>query len=439
MVWTSVAYAAHRFSRTTGWLSGLILATSALYFLLSGAVNLDVTLAATVNLAIVAFCRVAEPEPRNRRLWGYLFFASLGLGFLTKGPIALALTGLAGIAHLLVFRNARVVTGLPWLGGTLLFLAISAPWFVIAEQRNPDFLQYFFVHENLERFTRAEYGDRYGSGRVHFLGSSWLFLLAGTLPWSVVPIVAACTRRWRAGARAGWRSENAFLLLWAVSPAALFSLAPQFTPNYLLPGFGAFAIFSARLVEKLADDPNGLGLRLLRRIAEVCLLQALITLVVGAVVLAAGLYRCLLALLLAAVVGVLLTTRLRRTADAQQALVHAAVAVTTTYMIAWVVSAPYISDNRSTGPIIDRFVAARPAGDHRLGLVFGRPFSAYFYGLAASGAQITCTHIDPRRLADDPIGDLLVKTGDLKHLPTSARVEFRVADQIGGWTWLTRR
>ena len=395
MVWTSMAYAAHRFGRTTGWLSGLILATSALYFLLSGAVNLDVTLAATVNLAIVAFCRVAEAEPRNRRLWGYLFFASLGLGFLTKGPIAIALTGLAGIAHLLVFRNARVVTGLPWLGGTLLFLAISVPWFVIAEQRNPGFLQYFFVHENLERFTRAEYGDRYGSGRVHFPGSSWLFLLLGTLPWSVVPIVAACTPRWRARARAAWRSESGFLLLWAVSPAALFSLARNSRRT-------TCCLASARSRSSRASGREArrrcawIGLRLLRPHRRRRTVHAPITLIVGVIYLDAGLYRSVLALLLAAVVGVLQTTRAAPHQDALEALAHAAVAITATYMIAWGVSAPFISDNRSTGPIIDRFVAARPAGAHRLGLVFGRPFSAV---LLRPGRERRADHLHAHRPA----------------------------------------
>jgi len=439
MVWTTVAFAAHRFGAITGWLSGLILATSALYFLLGGAVNVDVTLAACVNLAVVACCRVAEPQPRQQRLWGLLFFASLGLGFLTKGPIAIALTGLVGIAHLLVYRDKRVVTGLPWLLGPLLFLAITAPWFVVAEQRNPGFLRYFFVNENLLRFTETDYGDRYGSGREHPLGSSWLFLLAGTLPWNVVPLVVLCTARYRSAAKAALRSDNSFLLLWAVAPAALFTLAPQFTPNYLLPGFGAFAIFTARLCERLAADAQGLGLRLLRRIAAVCLLLAPVAVIVGVVRLEAGTPRSLLALLLALLACVWLVPRLRAATEASPLLALGALAITATYMVALVVSGPSASSNRSTGAIFERFTAARPTGCYQLGLVFGRPFSAYFYGLATTGARIRCTHIDPSLLADDPIADLLVRTDDIADLPTAASANFRIAEQVGSWAWLTRK
>ncbi|HLQ37133.1 MAG TPA: hypothetical protein VK348_05005, partial [Planctomycetota bacterium] len=332
-------------------------------------------------------------------------------------------------------------TGLPWLLGPLLFLAIAAPWFVVAEQRNPGFLQYFFVNENLERFTKTDYGDRYGSGREHFPGSSWLFLLAGTLPWSVVPIVAACTLRYRHAAKAALRSDDSFLLLWAVAPAALFTLAPQFTPNYLLPGFGAFAIFAARLCERLAADAQGLGLRLLRRIAAVCLLLAPVALIVGvAPPLDASPARILLALLFALLAAAWLVPRLWRTTDALQALAYGALSITATCVIALFVSAPYVNGNRSTGAIIDRFLAARHERTCEVGLLFGRPFSAYFYGLAATSTQIHWLHIDVSQLESDPlIDDLLVKKTNFVDLPAATWTRFRIAEQVGNWAWLTRK
>src|SRR3989304_3094484 len=75
-----------------------------------------------------------------------------------------------------------------------LFLAISVPWFVAVSRANPEFLNFFFVHEHFERFLTRVHG-RYQP--------PWYFiaiLSIGFLPW----IVALFPALWNA-----WKSSDA--------------------------------------------------------------------------------------------------------------------------------------------------------------------------------------------------------------------------------------
>ena len=45
----------------------------------------------------------------------------------------------------------------PWrrlhaLPGLAVYLALTAPWFVLVARANPEFAQFFFIHEHFERF-----------------------------------------------------------------------------------------------------------------------------------------------------------------------------------------------------------------------------------------------------------------------------------------------
>ena len=57
------------------------------------------------------------------------------------------------VLYTLVQRDWRLWTRLHIASGSLLFLAIAAPWFVLVSLRNPEFAWFFFVHEHFLRFT----------------------------------------------------------------------------------------------------------------------------------------------------------------------------------------------------------------------------------------------------------------------------------------------
>lgn len=148
--------------------------------------------------------------------------AALGLGFLTKGPIALVLAGL-GIAAL-VARGHEGRRLRPDGRGLLLagaaFAVTGLPWFAaVAWRLGPGPLEYFFFRENLERFA----GETYDTSRSP-LFYAWAYLAAG-LPWSLLfPLAAG-----RGARRAG------FLLLWTALAAVPLGFSRGKIDYYLLP------------------------------------------------------------------------------------------------------------------------------------------------------------------------------------------------------------
>ena len=132
---------------------------------------------------------------------------------------------------LLAPRLALLLRARPWW--TLLALAVlAAPWLLLVAQRNPGFLQFFFLHEQFERFlTRVH--ERYQP--------DWFFvpvLLLGFMPWT--PLLPAIARRgWRAVRHGG--GPDLLLALWVLFCFVFFSLSQSKLAPYILPLFPALA------------------------------------------------------------------------------------------------------------------------------------------------------------------------------------------------------
>ena len=184
----------------------VLLGSSALFFVASGAVMTDMALALALVLAMRGFWLGLHGAEGIRRREGWLMFLGLGLGLLAKGPLTLILAGLPiGLWALLEWRWRALWRGLPWIRGSLLMLLVAAPWYLLAELKTPGFLEYFLLGEHWQRFVTAGWdGDRYGNAHAYPYGSVWLFLLAAAFPWSLwLPLLLWLGWRQRGGGR--WR------------------------------------------------------------------------------------------------------------------------------------------------------------------------------------------------------------------------------------------
>lgn len=249
-LWLTAELARRRDGAAAGRASALILAGSLLFFVAAGAMMTDPALLLAVTLSLAAFWHALHG---GGRLWGYAFFAGLGLGLLAKGPLAVVLVGLTVAPWVALRRQWRALWQcLPWPGGSLLALAIALPWYALAEWRTPGFLEYFIVGEHLGRFLDPGWsGDRYGFAHASPRGLIWLHAAGALLPWSLLaPLWWWRARRSAAPADAdGWRL---YLWLWTLAPLLFFSLSGNVIFPYALPALPGAALLLAALHRRAA-------------------------------------------------------------------------------------------------------------------------------------------------------------------------------------------
>lgn len=225
-----------------------VLATSLLFCGGAGLVMTDLALIFCSALAMMCFWKAVVDD--KGKIWGYLFFASLGLGLLAKGPLILVLVGLpTGLWTLLHGQLIIQWKRLPWITGLVLTIAIAGPWYWIAEQQTPGFIQYFIVGEHFSRFMISGWsGDRYGHAHSEPLGMIWLYLFGGFLPWFGLVLVKLVKHKreiaWRYPIHDTWMS---YLLLWSIMPVIFFTFAHNIISPYALPAMPACAILFAEL------------------------------------------------------------------------------------------------------------------------------------------------------------------------------------------------
>ena len=200
LCWLTAAFGIWAFGKRAGFYAGLCMATCVGLWLFTRILIPDVMLTFTVALAMWALLRVLdenEPHPQAR---AYILAASLGIGLLLKSLIGAVFPVCAGLVYLAITHQlfvSRTWKRLRPIAGTLIVLAIAAPWHVLATMRNPPyfdftmrsvpgeyhgFLWFFFINEQLLRFLNLRYPRDYNTvPRLWF----WLFHLAWLFPWSV--------------------------------------------------------------------------------------------------------------------------------------------------------------------------------------------------------------------------------------------------------------
>ncbi|MGB0128296.1 MAG: glycosyltransferase family 39 protein [Rhodocyclaceae bacterium] len=227
------------FGRDTAILSTAMLSGSLIYVLIGHLNTLDMGLTFFLHLALCGFLVANQPgaPPASIRRWMLTAWTALACAVLTKGLVAPVLLGGTLVAYSVTRRDWSPWRRLELARGLALFLLIAAPWFIAVSRANPEFFNFFFIHEHFERFlTKVHRRDE----------PAWYFLpvlAAGALPWTLVAIhgFAASLRTMReTGFGTRW-----FLLLWVMLVFAFFSVSSSKLPSYILPLFPALAWLAA--------------------------------------------------------------------------------------------------------------------------------------------------------------------------------------------------
>ncbi len=162
----------------------------------------------TFFTALSLYCLIIGLEDREPfHIYG--MWLALALGVLTKGLLTPVFFAAAVIPYLILTGLWRRWRELRPLTGLLLFLAIAAPWHILAGLHNPDqghpvgniptpgnvhgFFYFYFINEHLLRFLGTRYPHDYNKLPGYLYWSLHLVWLA---PWSIfLPVVLR--RAWR--------------------------------------------------------------------------------------------------------------------------------------------------------------------------------------------------------------------------------------------------
>ncbi|MDQ3418878.1 MAG: glycosyltransferase family 39 protein [Acidobacteriota bacterium] len=192
--------------------------------------------------ATLLFFALAERYPERRRLFLALMYVSVGLGVLTKGPVAVALPGLAFLIYLVVHRELRRVRQMMIPAGIAIVLAIVVPWYAALYQRDGwTHITSFFVGENLGRFSDG-IGVDTDRGPFFYLG----VLFSDGFPWAFM-LFSAATLWWqqhrapRSTQHSAPRKIQGLLFIWILAITLFFSFSASKQDLYIYPVMPAIA------------------------------------------------------------------------------------------------------------------------------------------------------------------------------------------------------
>ena len=254
----TVAFAGGRlYGRLTGLLSAAVLATSILYYGFSRAIILDMPVSTLLTIALLFFLiGTREAVGPTRRLFLYGFYAFAALAVLAKGLIGIVIPGMVIFAWILLLNDWRILKTLYLSTGLALFLLIAAPWHILMQRANPEFFQFYFIHEHFQRYL-TKIHSRYQP--------PWFFIpivLFGMFPWSAFLFQAI-----KHSVPSTWRERHEhrdalFLMLWAGIVFLFFSASSSKLVPYILPVFPPLALLIGRYLAAAWDSRDFPGLRI---------------------------------------------------------------------------------------------------------------------------------------------------------------------------------
>lgn len=222
----------------TGLAAAIITATAFEVSVMASAATAD----ALLNLLITScmFSIFLYWREREQR-WLFASFALIGLGFLTKGPVAVLIP--LAVSFLFFTSKGELKQ---WLRlvfnpiGIALFLVIALPWYLAQYMREGDaFIQGFFFKHNIDRFQNPM--EKHGGSLFYYIP----VVLLAVLPFTT--LLLKVLSRFKSHLH---NDFALFSLIWFGFVLIFFSFSGTKLPHYLLYGLsGLFILMAAGLPE----------------------------------------------------------------------------------------------------------------------------------------------------------------------------------------------
>ena len=227
----------------------------------------DIMVCLWLTLTIHVFVRTLNGKPSMSLCW--LLGVLTALNVLTKGLIGIAFPILILAGYLVQVGSLKHLLKLRLFSTFLVFLAIAAPWHVLATLRNPaqgqakGFFWFYFINEQINRYLNTKVPHDYDKVPLLIF---WGLILLWLFPWTtfLVQSFRLVPPFWqRLRGRISWnRDERVVLLLviWALVILVFFSFSTR-QEYYVLPALPALALLTGIWLAREDASPQGSSVR----------------------------------------------------------------------------------------------------------------------------------------------------------------------------------
>lgn len=237
-------------SATAGFFAALVLATAIGPYIYTRFFIPDIMVCLWLTLTVHLFFRTLRGNPGRLLCW--LIGAVTALNVLTKGLIGVVFPVLIFAGYLFLTGNLKHLRKLHLFSTAIVFLAIAAPWHVLATLANPaqgeakGFFWFYFINEQINRYLNTRVPRDYDKVPLLLF---WGLILVWMFPWT--PFLAQSFRLvprfWqRLRGKIDWtHNEGVALLLitWALAILVFFSFSTR-QEYYVLPSLPALALLA---------------------------------------------------------------------------------------------------------------------------------------------------------------------------------------------------
>ncbi|HCA5052099.1 TPA: glycosyltransferase family 39 protein [Acinetobacter baumannii] len=231
-------------SENVAQLTVIILATNLLFFGSSQYINHDLLLASWITISVLCFVDFTIYARKSILFLGYIAGAA---AFLSKGLIGVLIPGMILLPWLIYTKQWKKIPFLLNPLAILLFLLIVSPWLYLVQSKYPQFLHYFFIEQQFNRFSSKEFNNK----------QPWCFylmiLFVSFLPWLFASTFTSIKTIFK-----DYKSCSllALFVWWFVSVTVFFSIPPSKLAGYILPAVPPLAIFFALVMNKVLESSN---------------------------------------------------------------------------------------------------------------------------------------------------------------------------------------
>jgi 4-amino-4-deoxy-L-arabinose transferase-like glycosyltransferase len=265
------AWGRRAFSERTGFYAALFTLTAAGVFLFTRVFIPDALLSLLLALSIYSALRALDSHTEHPRRWSALMWSALACAVLTKGFVAIVFLFAAVGLFLILTGEWRRWRSLRPFTGLAIFLAIAAPWHILAALRNPPvaipansgfpahagWTWFYLYNEHIARFLGTRVPRDYNKLPAALY---WALHIVWLFPWSLFA-PAAIALAWRERHRlrdSAWRSFGErsvlILLIFSIIILGFFSLSTN-QEYYTFPVYLPLLLLTAAALAYLEFNP----------------------------------------------------------------------------------------------------------------------------------------------------------------------------------------